>query len=131
MSENSILTPTNSDHLVYLDNKTFKSPLHYLYYYTYTTSEAEKEKVLKAPTVDVLLGYGFQLKSLQLNKAELNELVYTLIMFLYCTYEDFRKEVMKLRRRPRPKINIVNDSYYGFNKEKYAKALKTFSMFIA
>jgi hypothetical protein len=112
------LSPCNEAHEVYMDGKHFKSPIHFLYYYAYDVD------LSKAPTVDTLLALGVQLKEPKIN---MNEHIYTLIAYLYCTYEDFRLGIHKLRHEPRPKIDIINDTYLGFPTCKYARALKSFA----
>lgn len=121
------LDPTSTKHPIYLYNKYFKTPLHYLYYYTYGANNEMKYKIINARTVDNLLSFNYQLGEFAITKEEINRYLYTMICYMYCVYKDVREAINTLTDdNPAPHYVITNDSYFGKNYFKYSRALLTF-----
>ena len=121
------LSPINTKYIVKLDNHIFNSPLHYIYYYSYAITDEERLKILNTTLPSILQGYGYQLRVLQISNDEINKKLYTLIAYLYCVYRPFRQMINAIKRGYRPRIQLVNDSFYGATKYKYSKALISFA----
>lgn len=127
INSRSILSPTNRYYnRIMLYNKHFKNILQYLYYFIYTKNDKEKEQVMNATTIEELLSLNFQLHDIQLPKNEVNKYVYTLITYLYCTYDQYRDAIHNLTPEDNMSYSIINDKYIGYPFNKYAKAVITF-----
>ncbi len=123
MDPYEILSPLSFKHPVRLYDITFKTPLHYLYYFVYARTKKMKQKVLAAENAEELLTYNYQLKDFACDQDSVNRYVYTLICYMYCIYPDFRE---CLKNASKIYFQIPNDGYFSNPDNKYHKALCTF-----
>jgi hypothetical protein len=117
----------STDHPIRLYGHTFKTPLHYIYYFVYGFNDEARKNIMNAQTVDNLLAYNYQLREFAITQDEVNQYLYTMICFMYCRYKDVREAINNLSDdRPAPRYQITNDTYFGVGYAKYSRALLTF-----